>query len=251
MACRSHKAFTLTELLVVLGIIVLLMTMLLPVLGSAREAAHAAKCLSNLHQMGLACHGYLNDSKGVFPQPMLDGDLDPTELRRGVLWFNALDYYVMQPRKSYANASQRNYNPFKQDPIYETFGEDTAEVGGNGSRTYKMNHHFGDVDNVTARRVRWTRDPQIRHPSNTVLLFDGTARDLGFSIDSNYNHFFHGDAGSIGLRHGDGANVLFVDGHAGLVVQDTQPHTVGAVVFDRWFSEPDARQTLVWDFRRQ
>ncbi len=64
---RRHGAFTLPELLVVIGIIALLMGLLVPVLASARSSARKIVCLANLHQIGVALHSYANDNHGNIP----------------------------------------------------------------------------------------------------------------------------------------------------------------------------------------
>ena len=64
------RAFTLVELLVVVSIIALLLAILLPSLGKAREQARSAKCLANLHSQGLAVLTYTVDYNGSLPGPV-------------------------------------------------------------------------------------------------------------------------------------------------------------------------------------
>jgi len=61
---RGCRAFTLVELLVVIGIIALLISILLPALNKARESSRVAACLSNLRQLGIIHQAYVADYKG-------------------------------------------------------------------------------------------------------------------------------------------------------------------------------------------
>ena len=66
-AKARRNAFTLVELLVVIGIIAILIAILLPVLSRARLAAIKVQCLSNLRQIGVYLHQYQNQFNNKIP----------------------------------------------------------------------------------------------------------------------------------------------------------------------------------------
>ena len=85
--CRRcpRPAFTVPELLAVIAVIMIIIALLLPALGKARDAAKAAVCKSNEHQLGLAIRSYGLENDRYFPVGVMPGTgewLWPPALRR-------------------------------------------------------------------------------------------------------------------------------------------------------------------------
>lgn len=66
MALQRYRAFTLIELLVVISIIALLIAILLPALGAAKDSAKRVECVSNLRQLATTVTAVATDEKGQF-----------------------------------------------------------------------------------------------------------------------------------------------------------------------------------------
>lgn len=87
---RRSPAFTLVELLVVIGIIAVLISLLLPALSKARESANRVKCASQLRSLGQSILMFANDNKGRVPYTQLDGtggsEINESPLGGGPFW---------------------------------------------------------------------------------------------------------------------------------------------------------------------
>ena len=170
-----RRGFTLIELLVVVAIIAILASLLLPALSRAKSVAQAAKCKSNLRQIGLAMAGYVADFHayptvgGFYPSWTTAGD-------GSVDWLDQRTYYISPwtaPEISYRNRE-------------EARGFRSREVGVLSCPTDVMRQEWDRWwQNETA--IDYKRDYGSSYGYNEVGLFRiGAVSFLGLGGRSSY-----------------------------------------------------------------
>lgn len=200
------RAFTLIELLVVMAIIGLLVTLTVPVIGSAMRSAYKAKCQAQLQQIGYAINFYVNHN------PRNERQLYPVKDQ----WPKVIGTYL----KDTNTASKVFQCPVAGRPTLDSCYSAHPTVFGTSSNTcFTLS--------------------KIRRPVDTLLVADGTQASSGNASDdltalasyvsrstltretplpdSAYAKNDKGAVGTLVLRHladrQDAVNILFVDNH--------------------------------------
>jgi prepilin-type processing-associated H-X9-DG protein/prepilin-type N-terminal cleavage/methylation domain-containing protein len=199
---RNPPAFTLVELLVVIGIIAILIGLLLPTITSAREQSKSVQCLSNLRQFAVSASNYAVLNGGSYPLAYYKTDswdysLVNGKLVPGLLWMGRTDVRVQQcpsfdGKGNIPLATYTGYN-------YNTSYIGGEQVGASVRPPAKLN--------------------QVRRPAETALF--GDAEYSGGANRYMRSPFFApGEppvaryAGTQSFRHRGRTNAAFCDGHA-------------------------------------
>jgi prepilin-type processing-associated H-X9-DG protein len=230
------------ELLVVIGIIALLISILLPVLGKVRKQAMRTKCMSNLRQLVTAMNVYAGDNKGgwytdtadygadsltaLFPRIIRDakvavcpGTANVVDISGTIAQFVPGQGVVQVPDLSDLKNNAAHSQDGSGGHSYEVFNwfgparyPDGTVIPGNLSMLSQTNNPGGYRQYLMTTK-------NVRKPAETFLILDG---DEGYGGSRN-NWPDHID------NHGaDGLNLGFADGHAQWVTPAEMVHAMMA-----------------------
>ena len=204
---KMMRAFTLIELLVVISIISLLISILLPALKKAREAARAISCLNNQKHMSLCMTMYLNDHHGHFPIYKISVT-PPTNGR--MYWNDLLKRYINEDVP--VPGSSPNSWFMDVSPLPESF-KCPSLIASDAPSTHYSGIGYNNYGLGQDLWAGWRRLTDVKHQSQILVMGDAkTKRTWSDNRIVGSDKLTTG--GPVAYRHpGGAANIFFVDGH--------------------------------------
>ncbi len=205
------SAFTLVEVLVIVGVVGVLAALLLPAIKSAVESGNQAKCTSNLRQLSSAAVTYTADH---------DGWLPPMRYPYNYTWWpDAISPYLTEkPWESTLATTSGVFRCPSGSKDWPYKGTSIEIAGVNYAYNAKVGYIVnGDPTGLTtipaplSPSYRLRKMATCKYPSQTALIMDGDSQRIQFEF------YRKSDVQPTNLRHHKRANVLFVDGHVDLV----------------------------------
>jgi prepilin-type N-terminal cleavage/methylation domain-containing protein/prepilin-type processing-associated H-X9-DG protein len=192
---KRLRGFTLIELLVVIAIIAILASLLLPSLNRAKEKAHAAYCLNNLKQWGLATQLYVADNNDSLPPEGFGNPTGP-QLTQG--WYFHLPQSLGIP--PYSEMPWRTNASIEPGRCIWICPCNSRRSSGFNLFHYCLNQEHDGTGQSDRRAIKLSSLPS---PPLIVWLFD-SKNIPGVGPPS----FVHTNL------HNHGAQFTFLDGHA-------------------------------------
>ncbi|MCY2954725.1 MAG: prepilin-type N-terminal cleavage/methylation domain-containing protein [Planctomycetota bacterium] len=220
---RAKRAFTLVELLVVIGIIALLISILLPALSKAKTAAAGAVCASNLRQLGMAISLYATDNKGFVPRPASRGM--GWKYDDWVYWRTTADLNK-SPIAKYLGVVVPDKPKF---PVSEKFQSllrcpaDGNAMSREYQYSYTMNAWFGcSPPTASTAAPKYDGDKhyklsQVKRSSEKMMLGEEKLPNDGRWVVRDTTEQNHDD--DMAFLHGQKGNVLFCDFHVDRIAE--------------------------------
>ena len=202
-----RKGFTLIELLVVIAIIAILAAILFPVFAKAREKARQASCQSNIKQLGLALMQYVQDYDEMYPTQY---KYCPTGSNQLFWWHDMIEPYI----KNYQILTCLSANP------YPYTGNRPTGLPNPLATNYQANAVPSLASDATygyggGGPIRGATMSSVTLPAECIWvadLYSWTEFTRNERVAGFPNSLRNG-AGYVDMRHNDGANFGFVDGH--------------------------------------
>jgi prepilin-type N-terminal cleavage/methylation domain-containing protein len=211
-------AFTLVELLVVIGIIAVLIAILLPALSRARAAANRVACLSNLTQLHRGVVMYTNANNGWFPTCAFAQDgVGHFQVNEDWIWWEANRDLNGSAILSYLGIGGEQFKKLLRCPADTFDGRAEAFKGsGQGPYLYSYSYNTSLASNTKPPVFSKTKISQWRLPSTKIMI---TEASLVFEPGWDYTvplTLRHGTTVSAKFNRTMGKNVsaVFIDGHA-------------------------------------